>query len=125
MFNKAFIPALVLAAASVAVPAAASAQSHHSQNRGPSYERVDRNWTPISQRKFELDRRIDRGQRNGSLTRREANSLKADLNSLVRLESRYRQGGLSARERSELDRRYDQLEARIRWERNDRQNRRR
>jgi hypothetical protein len=120
MFKKALIPALVLAAASVAVPAAAQSYRH---NDGPRYEQ-NRGWQPIAQRKYNLDQRIDVGQRNGQLSRREAGRLRTELNALVRLEYGYQRGGLSARERSELDRRYDNLSRQVRAERRDRDNRR-
>ena len=122
MFKKALIPALVLAAASVAVPAVASAQSRHHDN-GPRYEQNNR-WQPIAQRKYQLDQRINVGQRNGQLSRREATRLRTELNALVRLENSYQRGGLSVRERSELDRRYDSLSRQVREERRDRDNRR-
>lgn len=122
MFKKALIPALVLAAASVAVPAAA--QSHYGNDRGPRYEQNDRNWQPIAQRKHNLDRRIDVGARNGQLSRREATRLRTELNQLVRLEYSYQRGGLSFRERQELDNRYDRLSRQVREERRDRDNRR-
>lgn len=122
MFKKALIPALVLAAASVAVPATASAQSYR-HNDGPRYEQ-NRGWQPIAQRKYQLDQRIDVGQRNGQLSRREASRLRTELNALVRLEYSYQRGGLSLRERQELDRRYDRLSQQVRYERRDRDDRR-
>lgn len=125
MFKKALIPALALAAATVAVPAAASAASATTtQYRGGGYEQNYRNWQAIAQRKHQLDRRIDVGQRNGQLSRREATRLRAELNQLVRLEYSYQRGGLSYRERRELDARYDRLSRQVREERRDRDNRR-
>ncbi|NBW13456.1 MAG: hypothetical protein EBR82_36155, partial [Caulobacteraceae bacterium] len=82
------------------------------------------NWQSINQRQVQLDRRIDQGVRNGSLSRREATRLRAEFNSLARLEANYRRGGLSAWERADLDRRFDRLSAQIRYERHDRDNRR-
>ncbi|QDH74335.1 hypothetical protein [Brevundimonas sp. M20] len=123
MFKKAIIPALVLAAASVAVPATASAQQHRG-DRGDRYEQNYRGWQPIAQRKYNLDRRIDQGARNGQLSRREATRLRSELNSLVRLEYSYQRGGLSLRERQDLDRRYDRLSQQVRYERRDRDDRR-
>lgn len=133
--KKFLIPAIALAAASVAVPA--MAQNYQGQNRdhrGGGYEqeyrgdrgdRGDRGgWQSISQRKYQLDRRIDVGLRNGQLSRREATRLKTELNALVRLEYSYQRGGLSARERAELDRRYDRLSMQVRAERHDRDDRR-
>jgi len=127
--KKFLIPAIALAAASVAVPAMAQnygPQHRYEQDRGDRYERDNRGgWQSISQRKYQLDRRIDVGMRNGQLSRREATRLKAELNQLVRLEASYMRGGLSARERMDLDRRYDRLSAQVREERRDRDNRRR
>ena len=125
MFKKMMIPALVLAAASVTVPAAAQSYGpNHGPNRppvaGPGYN----NWQSINQRQVQLDRRIDQGVRSGQLSRREATRLRSEFNSLVRLETQYRRGGLSAWERTDLDRRFDRLSAQIRVERNDRDNRR-
>jgi hypothetical protein len=129
--KKFLIPAIALAAASVAVPAMAQNYGpqqrgdRYEQDRGDRYERDNRGgWQSISQRKFQLDRRIDNGLRNGMLSRREAVRLKAELNQLVRLEASYMRGGLNARERMELDRRYDQLARQVREERRDRDNRR-
>jgi hypothetical protein len=123
MIKKALIPAIALAAAAaVSIPTAASASAP--QHRGDRYERDHRGWQPIAQRKYNLDRRIDVGLRNGQLSRREALRLKTELNALVRLEYSYQRGGLSARERAELDRRYDRLSAQVRAERRDRDNRR-
>ena len=146
--KKFLIPALALAAASVAVPA--MAQNHgpqpyngggrYEQDRGGRYDndrggrydndrggRYDNDrgnsWQNISQRKYNMDRRIDRSERNRLISRREAASLRAELNALVRLERSYMQGGLSFRERTELDRRYNRLGAMIREERRDRDNR--
>lgn len=122
--KKFLISALAVAVASAALPAVASAQSYdrHGPSRGPHYEQ-DRGWQSISARKYELDRRIDRGVQNRQLSRREASSLKDELNRLVRLENQYQRGGLNRQERQELDRRYDRLEAKIRFERRDHDNR--
>jgi len=126
MMKKFLIPALALAAASVAVPAMAQSYGpRHHDDRGGRYEQ-DRggSWQNISQRKYNLDRRIDRGERNGSLSRREASRLRRELNDLVYLERSYLRGGLSFHERAELDRRYDRLSYQIREERRDRDDRR-
>ena len=83
-------------------------------------------WQSINQRQANLDRRIDVGVRNGSLTRAEATRLRSEFRQITFLESRYRRsgGGLSQWERRDLDRRFDALSARIRMERRDRQDRR-
>ena len=82
-------------------------------------------WMSINQRQAQLDARIDQGVRNGQLTRREAMGLRAEFNDIARLEAQYRRtgGGLDMRERADLDRRFDALSARIRYERHDAQTR--
>ena len=72
MMKKALIPVLAIAAASVAVPAAAQNYDRYDRHdRGDRYEQNRGGWQSISQRKFQLDRRIDVGLRNGSLSRRD------------------------------------------------------
>jgi Ni/Co efflux regulator RcnB len=106
--------AAVSAVAAATVPAAAMAQSY---DRG--YD--DRGgWNPGGDRVARLDERIDRGIRNGSLDRREAWRLKGDLRETARLQYRYGRDGLSRWERADLDRRFDRINAQIRYERHDR-----
>lgn len=88
-----------------AVPAVASAQQ----------------WVGVDQRQAQLDQRIEAGVRSGQLTRPEAGRLQAEFQDIVSLEARYRANGLSANERADLDRRFDELSARIREERRDNQ----
>lgn len=80
-------------------------------------------WQNINQRQRALDRRIDIGVREGTLTRAEAARLRAEFRYIARLEVRYRSTGrgLSAWERADLDRRFDRLSARIRIDRRDSQ----
>lgn len=80
-------------------------------------------WQPINARQDRLYERIERGVANGSLTRPEARRLRNEFQGIIRLEARYRQGGLNGWERSDLDRRMDLLSQRIRYERNDHQDR--
>lgn len=118
------IPALALAAASVALPAAAQSYGYGHNDRGGRYEQDHRGWQPINVRQRQLAQRIDVGVRNGQLSRREAVRLRSELNQIVRLEANYRRGGLTAWERADLDRRFDRLSAQIRYERRDRDGRR-
>ena len=120
--KKFLISALAVAVASAALPASAQHYDRHGPSRGPAYEQ-DRGWNSIRHRKIELDRRIDRGVASRQLSAREASRLRNELNALVRLERQYERGGLSRQERQELDRRYNRLEAQIRFERNDHNNR--
>ncbi|WP_333610832.1 hypothetical protein [Brevundimonas bullata] len=122
--KKLLIPALAVAVASAALPAAAQSYDRHAPSRGPSYEQNYNGWNAIAQRKYNLDRRIDQGVRTRQLSSREASRLKDELNSLVRLERQYQRGGLTRWERQDLDRRYDRLSAKVRYERNDHNGRR-
>lgn len=81
-------------------------------------------WQSMNQRKANIERRIDMGVRNGSLTRREATNLRTRFANLRRLEWRYSRNGLSWAERRDLDRRYNALSNSIRVQRHDRQDRR-
>ena len=82
-------------------------------------------WRSINQRQAQLDHRIDRGVRNGALTRGEAIRLRAEFRRIAQLENYYRRtgGGLDGRERRDLDRRMDILAAKIRMEKRDYQRR--
>lgn len=105
---------LTVVAATAALSAgAASAQPGRWMNNGQ--------WQNINARQAELDRRIDRGVQRGQINRREAVTLRREFNDIARLEQRYRRDGLSMRERADLDRRFDALAMRIRWDRNDRE----
>ena len=73
MIKKILIPALALAATSVALPAAAQSFSVTVGTRAPAYapgygydrhdryDRYERDWVSINQRQRQLDRRIDQG----------------------------------------------------------------
>ena len=126
--RKLIVPAIVLAAVSVAAPS--FAQSYHRPGPPPPPPHHGAQhagygaWQSINARQANLDRRIDQGVRNGQLSRREAVRLRGEFSSILRLEANYRRGGLTAWERQDLDRRFDRLSAQIRNERNDRDNRR-
>jgi hypothetical protein len=81
-------------------------------------------WQNINQRQQQLDKRIDQGVRNGALNRNEASRLRVEFRQIAQLENRYHAGGLSMRERADLDRRFDALSAKIRIQKNDRPHRR-
>lgn len=78
-------------------------------------------WTPLAQRQDNIEHRINDGVRSGQLTRHEARRLRLQFHGLMRLEARYRRDGLSLRERADLQRRFDALSSRVRFEKhNDR-----
>ena len=122
--RKLIVPAIVLAAVSVAAPSFAQSYSrpapphHGAQHAGYGA------WQSINARQANLDRRIDQGVRTGQLSRREAVRLRGEFSSILRLEANYRRGGLTAWERQDLDRRFDRLSAQVRSERRDYDNRR-
>jgi len=117
---KTLIATLAAVTALTAVAAPAAAQSY-GRDRHDRYEQGRHGAAyNINARQERLDQRIDRGLRSGDLSRREAARLRAEFRAIARLEANYRINGLSFRERAELDRRFDRLEARIRLERRDR-----
>lgn len=79
----------------------------------------DRQWVSIGERSDWFERRIETGRRQGRLNDYDIRSLRSEFRTLVDLERRYQSGGLSSRERIDLDQRFDQLAARIRVERQD------
>ena len=122
--RKLIVPAIVLAAVSVAAPSFAQSYSRPAPPHHGAQHAGYGSWQSINARQANLDRRIDQGVRNGQISRREATRLRGEFNSLLRLEANYRRGGLIAWERTDLDRRFDRLSAQVRNERNDRDNRR-
>lgn len=122
--RKLIVPAIVLAAVSVAAPSFAQSYSRPAPPHHGAQHAGYGSWQSINARQANLDRRIDQGIRNGQISRREATRLRGEFSSILRLEANYRRGGLTAWERTDLDRRFDRLSAQVRSERNDRDNRR-
>ena len=77
----------------------------------------------LNARQANVTQSIDQGVRNGALTRAEASRLRRQLWRIERTEYNYRRGGLSWRERQDLQRRYDELSRHIRTQRHDWQRR--
>lgn len=104
-----------LGIAAASVPAIAAPAPHFASYQG--------GWQNINARQAKLEARINQGIRSGSLTRAEAARLRAQFRDLNRLEARYRatRPGLTLAERRDLDRRFDALASRIRFEKHDRQ----
>lgn len=86
---------------------------------GPTYGRpgweygASGQWVPIANRRTWLEGRIDAGQRDRSLTSRDATRLRSEFQTLARLEVQYRRGGLTSAEQADLDRRFEALSARL------------
>ena len=71
-------------------------------------------WMPMIERQAVLDDRLAAGLAAGEISSAQAGMLRDDMASLVALEGRYRYGGLSSREKLDLDRRYSLIDDRIR-----------
>ena len=91
---------------------------------GWGYGRRVGEWVPIRNRADWLDTRIERAQREGRLSRREARDLRQQLNDIEAMEERYmRDRRLGPRERADLDNRFANLNQRISFEATDRDGR--
>lgn len=105
---KRFLIPLAAAATVAALAAPAAAQPYRG---GPDVR--DRGET--------LQMRIDRNLDRGLITPREAARLRSDVRATEQLSWRYRRDGAFTRwERSEIERRYDQISMALRYERADR-----
>jgi hypothetical protein len=72
-------------------------------------------WTPMIERQGMIEDQIEAGVASGEITGPEARMLRSDLYALTALEGRYRMNGLTYRERRELDRRFAELDRRMRF----------
>ena len=103
-----------LAAASLAAvvtPALAQPVGGRIDDRGARIDQGGR----INDREARIAERIDQGARNGDLTRREAWNLKRELRAIEGMEQRYRgyDHRMNDQERADLQRRLDDLSARV------------
>ncbi|MBS0411733.1 MAG: hypothetical protein JSR86_17585 [Proteobacteria bacterium] len=73
----------------------------------------------VDERIREINFRIDRGVRDGSLNWREARGLRGELDGVRRLQYRYSRDGLNGWERADLNARLDRVSYRVRSERHD------
>jgi hypothetical protein len=82
-------------------------------------------FAPVNQRAQMIQTRINQGLRSGALDRREAFQMQGQLRGIQSLEYRYRlsDGRIDIRERADLERRYDALSAKVRFNKHDRQRR--
>jgi len=71
-------------------------------------------WLPIIERQAIMNDRIDAALSSGDITASQAALMRADLAALVSLEGRYRYGGLSSREKLDLDRQYAVIDDQVR-----------
>lgn len=70
-------------------------------------------WMPMIERQGLVEDRIEAGLASGAMSDAEARMIRSEMYALVAMEGRYRTGGLSWRERRDLDRRFAGLDDRI------------
>ena len=118
---------LTLAAVSTLTATAAFAQPgrDYRDNRDFGRPPIAAPGVSIDARQAMLAQRIDRGLRDGSISRREAMRLNTELREIARTEAGFRRSrpGLTRSEVAQLEVRLDRLAALVRTERNDRDNR--
>jgi predicted RNase H-like nuclease (RuvC/YqgF family) len=104
-----FIVSIALASATLsAVPASAQAWQLRQSVRSEIQRDIN-----------QLENRIDRAARRGTISPREANSLRRDASNVQRLYNRYSRNGLDRREVAELELRVNRVQQRLRLERRD------
>ncbi|MDB5452140.1 MAG: hypothetical protein JWO33_718 [Caulobacteraceae bacterium] len=82
-------------------------------NRGDQRDRRGR-WENLNQRQAQFTQRLNRAVADRRISRRQADTLTAEFNTISRLEQRYRRNGLTNTERADLDARFDRLQANFR-----------
>lgn len=73
----------------------------------------------LNREEARVAQRIDRAAYNGSISRREAQNLRRELDAYQRIEHRYRRDGLTNWERRDLQQRLDRIERSLRDDRRD------
>ncbi|WP_421933401.1 hypothetical protein [Phenylobacterium sp.] len=130
---KKILISIAAASALAAAVTPAAAQTYGGYDRGDRYDDRggryddraggynDRGGPQGIVRDDDLQVRINRAERSGQISRREAFRLREQLRVTERLSWRYRADGVVTRwERADLDRRFDSIRMQLRYERNDR-----
>ena len=128
MIRKALLSTLAASAVMMATPAlaqnAALSISFGSAGYGQSYDYGrgpgHGHGRELQARAQRIERRIDRLEYNGRISRREARQLSWQMDEYRRLEWRYARNGLSRREYADLSYRLDRVQAMLREDRRDR-----
>ena len=128
MIRKALLSTLAASAVMMATPALAQNATlsisfgsagygqSHDYGRGPGHGLA----RELQARAQRIERRIDRLEYNGRISRREARQLSWQMDEYRRLEWRYARDGLSRREYADLSYRLDRVQAMLREDRRDR-----
>jgi len=110
--KKLLLAMTALSAIAVAAPASAQYQN---QNQNRYSDRADVNFDArMTARIGDMQTRIDAGVRSGTISRREAFSLRQQLRDLSRIERQYRVNGFTGPERSALQQRLNTLRQNVR-----------
>ena len=112
--------ALATATIAAAVPAAAEAQRSAYRPLGPSRQAVNELLRDLSR----AENQIARAQQRRTISHREATSLRREAGQIRFQLNRAARNGIGPREFADLRTRVNRLEARVRFERHDRDNRR-
>lgn len=121
--KKALLSLLAASAVAIATPTLAQDYGRGHGDRGGGYgQNYNGGWNGggLNGEQARLAQRIDRAAYNGRISRREAQSLRWQLDEYQRVEWRYRRDGLSHWERRDLQDRLDRIERNLRGERRDR-----
>ncbi|WP_298162645.1 hypothetical protein [Brevundimonas sp.] len=121
--KKALLSLLAASAVAIATPTLAQDYGRGHGDRGGGYgQNYNGGWNGggLNGEQARLAQRIDRAAYNGRISRREAQSLRWQLDEYQRVEWRYRRDGLSHWERRDLQDRLDRIERNLRGESRDR-----
>ncbi len=111
----ALIGATLAAAPAVAQPG----YGYGNTDRGYGYNNGGQYREGARQELWQLSQRVDRGVRQGDLTRREADYFRREIAQLRNLDQRYSYGGYDWRDQRQLDQRIDRLRQQLRFDRRD------
>lgn len=124
--KKALLSLLAASAVAIATPTLAQDYGRYGGGHGGYGQNYNGGWNGggLNGDQARLAQRIDRAAYSGRISRREAQSLRWQLDEYQRVEWRYRRDGLSHWERRDLQDRLDRIERNLRGERRDRDGRR-
>ena len=111
--RKALLSLLAASAVAIATPTLAQSYGGHGGGYGSGHG------GGLNAEQAQLAQRIDRAAYRGTISRREAQDLRHQLNQYQRLEWRYRRDGLSRWERNDLEQRLNRIRWQLREDRRD------
>ncbi len=115
-------PAIAVLGMAALTPVPAMAAAH--DRDAPHYSKQVDDRGSLRSDIAQLDNRIDRAERNRSISRKEANALRRDTDDLQRLYRNYARNGLNRQEVAMLSKKIDRIQWSLRAEQRDRDKRR-